>query len=106
MPASEWGGSGVLAPKRKERQQSLSCFLGDLRAGGIPVPLTAQLPQTLQGRQAGNAGCSGVEKKAVFKSRRREQSVITVKMPIRGAFPNRRGPEKRVLKDLCFGTLR
>lgn len=64
------------------------------------VPLTAQLPQPLQGRQAGSAGCLGVEKKAVFKRRRREGSLITVKMSVRGAFPNRRGPEKRVLKNV------
>lgn len=69
------------------------------------VPLTAQLPQPLQGRQAGSAGYLGVEKKAVFK-RRREGSLITVKMSIRGTFSNRRGPEKRVLKDFCFRTLR
>jgi hypothetical protein len=55
------------------------------------VPLTTQLPQPLQGRQAGSAGCPGVEKKAVFKRRRGEETLITVKMPIRRAFPNRRG---------------
>lgn len=69
------------------------------------VALTAQLPQPLQGRQAGSTGCPGVERKAVFKMRR-EGSLITVKMSIRGAFPNRKGPEKRVLKDFCFRMLR
>lgn len=69
--ASEWGGSRVLAPKRKEGQQSFFCFLGDLIGSRNPwvVLLTAQLLQPLQGRQAGSIGCS-VEKKAVFKGAR------------------------------------